>query len=55
MSFSPCDKHLSGSLYTAKGESKHVEAVSGNTRLSESPLSRLQVNRGKLYANVTFS
>lgn len=34
---------------------KHVVAVTGNTNLSEPPLFRLQVNRGKLYANVTFS
>lgn len=59
MSFNECDKHFTGSLYTAPGLSpalKHVAAVRGNTAgLSEPPLFRLQVNSGKLYANVTFS
>lgn len=58
MSFSICDKHFCGTLYIAEGflaTLKHVAAVSGNAHLSEPPLQRLQVNRGKLYANVTFS
>lgn len=59
MSFSMSDKHFTGSLYAAEGDSSlalnHVAAVSGNTHLAEPVLFRLQVNRGKLYANVTFS
>lgn len=58
MSFSMCDKHFSGVFTQPRASSpalKHVATVSGNTHLSEPPLFRLQVNRRKLYANVTFS